>query len=180
MPNPWTAAWEEAEASVAPDVVVYQTVEILHPAFTDLIKGAFSVRAVAETTEDQIFRLENGAPLNGGEDVEFKAIPFTSELPEIVEGKTPECAFSIDNVGEELQPYLEAAAQIRADMICVLRQYRSDDHTEPCFGPMFFVIKNVTVSGAKITGTAKIDDLSNRKFPNRFYNMAEYKALTGG
>lgn len=180
MPDPWTDAWAEAEVTGTPGVEVYQTLELIHPAFVDAIEGAFSIRAVAETYVDQKFTLEPGAPLNGGEEVDFKAIPFSSDMPEIVEGKTPECTISVDNVGEELEPYIEAAAQMRADMIAILRQYRDDDRSEPCYGPVFFVIKNVTVTGSTVTGTAKIDDLANRKFPSRFYNLGEYKALTGG
>lgn len=176
MADVWTAAWEEAEASVPPTILVYHTLELQHPAFTDGVTP-FAVRAVAGDYKDQTFTLEVGATLNGGEAVLFKAIPFYSEMPEVSEGKTPEIKITIDSVGEEIIPYLEAATQIRADMISIYRQYRSDDLTAPCYGPVEFLIKQVTLKSSTIEGVAKIDDLVNRKFPSRVYTLTEYPGL---
>lgn len=178
MSDPWTDAWEEAEASVPATVEVFQTLELQHLAFVDVDTGPFSVRAVAGTAFDQMFTIEEGAVLNPGETVAFKAIPFYSEMPEFQEGKTPECSIKIDSVGEEMIPYLEEATKVRSDMIAIFRQYRSDDLTAPCYGPVQFLIKQVTLKSSTIEGTAKIDDLVNRKFPKRVYTYSEYPGLT--
>jgi len=177
MSDPWTAAWEEAEASVPPTVDIFSTIELQHVAFVDIIDGPFSVRAVAGTAIAQTFRIEPGADLDGGADVVFEPIPFYSELPEVSEGTTPTCKVIIDSVGDELIPYLEAATQVRADMIAIFRQYRSDDLTIPCYGPCQFLVKQVSLKGSTIEGVAKIDDLANRKFPSRVFTLSEYPGL---
>jgi len=175
--EPWTAAWEEAEASNPTGLVVYHTIELIHPEFVDDITGPFSVRAVNGTANDQTFTLEAGAPLNGGEAVVFKAIAFTDDLPEFAEGQTPTCTLAVDGVGDEITPYLDAVVSVRADMTCIYRQYRSDDFTEPCFGPVQFVIKKITVKQARLEGTAQLKNLSNLKFPNKVFTYDEFPGL---
>ena len=180
MPDPWTAAWEEAEVSVPPEVYFYYTLELQHPAFVDLVEGAFAARVVTGTPDDQLLTLEAGAELNGGEEVNFQAVMFWAELPEFAEGKTPESAISIDNVVDVIGPYLEAAVTLRADMKAIYRVWRSDDRDEPCYGPIEFIIKNIQVKGTRLEGTAKIDDLSNKKFPNKVYTFNQFPGLMNG
>lgn len=179
MSEPWTAAWEEAEASNPPGIDIYHTLELLHPAFVEA-SVPFSVRCVSGTGETKDFTLEAGAPLNGGEIVTFDPIPFKDELPEFAEGQTPTCKVSVDSVGEELIPYLEAATQTRADLTAIYRQYRSDDTTEPCYGPVQFVVKKVTLVGTRLEGQAQLKNLSNLKFPNKVFTLDEFPGLANG
>lgn len=176
MADPWTAAWEEAQASVPATIEVYHTLELQHSAFV-VLAVPFAVRAVAGDYADQTFRIEVGAALDGGADVVFKAIPFYTEFPEVSEGTTPSCRITIDSVGDEIIPYLEAATKVRSDMVAIYRQYRSDDRTAPCYGPIEFRIKQASLKSSTIEGIAKIDDLANRKFPRRVYQLTEYPGL---
>jgi hypothetical protein len=177
MSDPYTAAWEEAEASVSPEVLVYSTLEFQHTAFLDENEDPVAIRIVNDTTEDESFTIEAGATFNPGEEVVFQAVPFRSDAPEFDEGRMPECQITIDNAGRELIPRLEAAVQMRADLIVIFRQYRSDDRTEPCYGPVQFVMRKVKVSGAAVTGTAQLDDLSNSKFPRKVYDPNSFPGL---
>lgn len=179
MSDPWTAAWEEAEASAPPGIKVYDTLELIHPAFIDE-SGPFSVRAVTRVKDDMNFTLEAGAPLNPGQSVVFRAINFFSERPEFAEGVTPQCEVIVDNVGRELMPYLETMVGTRANLTAIYRQYRSDDLTEPCYGPVEFQIKKVTVSMTRVQGTAMLDNLSNTKFPKKLFTLNEYPGLMNG
>lgn len=176
MADPWTEAWEEAEASAPPGVQIYATLELQHPIF---VEGStpFAIRVVAGSPNDELFTLEPGAILNGGQEVNFQAVPFFAERPQYEEGKTPESMITIDNVARILTPYLEDAVLTRADMTAIYREYRSDDRTEPCYGPVQFLVKNVKVTGTQVTGAARIDDLANRKFPNKVYTINEYPGL---
>jgi len=144
MSDPWTEAWEEAEASVPPGVLIFYTLELQHPSFVE-DSVPFVVRIVTGVFEDQVFTIENTAEYNPGEDVTFSAVEFYAERPELSEGKPPTCNIVVDNVVELLSPYLEAATQYRADMIAVYREYRNDDTSEPCYGPVEFVIKKIIV-----------------------------------
>jgi hypothetical protein len=175
--EPWTAAWEEAEASNPTGVVTFHTIELIHPEFVDDDTGPFSIRAVNGTPDPQTFTLEAGAPLNGGQAVVFSPIAFSDDLPEFAEGQAPSCQLAVDGVGDEISPYLENVVSVRADLICIYRQYRSDDLTEPCYGPIQFVVKKVTLKQARLEGTAQLKNLSNLKFPNKVFTYDEFPGL---
>jgi hypothetical protein len=77
----------------------------------------------------------------------FTAIPFHADFPEFAEGKVPETRVVVDNVSRELVPHIERAIQFRADLIAIYREYRSDDLSAPCYGPIDFIVRNITMSG---------------------------------
>lgn len=177
MTDVWTAAWEEAEATNPPGIDTYDTLELRHEVFLDDDDQPFGVRVVNGSTDDIMLTLEEGSLLNGGETVKFKAIAFQAERPEFADGTTPSCKISVDNVGDELQPYLEEAVQVRSDLIAIYRQYRSDDTSEPCYGPVEFTIKRVTVSSTRIEGNATLDNLANKKFPTLLFTFEDFPGL---
>lgn len=178
--EPWTDAWAEAEATNPPGVDIYHTLELIHPAFVDDLTGPFSVRAINGVTEDVNLTLEDGAPLDGGLEVTFKPIPFQDDLPEFAEGQTPTCKISVDNIGEEVSEYLEDATAVRADLVAIYRQYRSDDTSAPCYGPIQFVVKKVTLKSTRLEGQAQLKNLSNLKFPNKVFTYDEFPGLASG
>jgi hypothetical protein len=178
MAEPWNAAWEEAEATAPPQVTVYNTIELQHPAFLSGSPLAeVPIRCVTGVHDATNFGIEDGAVFNGGEMAAFQAIPFFAERPEFAEGRTPECDITIDNIAREVSGYLEAAVQVKADLVAIFRQYRSDDVTEPCYGPIEFVIRKVTVRGTSVTGKARLDDLANKRFPSTVYSVDEFPGL---
>lgn len=175
MTDPWTAAWAEAAASCPTSHLVYETVELQHPAFVEM-GSPIALRFVLDK-EERDLGIEAGAAFNPGTMQPFTPINFSASQPEFAQGKVPECKIVIDNVGRQLMPYLNAAVRVRADLNLVFRQYRSDDVSEPCYGPVQFVIRNVRITGARVEGTAKLADLANAKFPTRAYTTAEFPAL---
>jgi hypothetical protein len=177
MTDPWTPAWEEAQASVPAEVDVFATLELQHPAFLDDNDQPMALRIVADASDDELFTIEEGADFNAGEVALFKAIPFWAETPELAEGKTPSCRIVVDNVARELTPHLERAVTIKADLVVLFRQYRSDDRTEPCYGPISFVMRKVKVNGQSVSGLAQLDDLTNRIFPRNVYTVTEFPGL---
>lgn len=179
MSDPWNAAWEEAEASPAPGYVVYHTLELQHPAFTE-DGEEFPVRVVNGANEEVELGIEAGADFNAGENVMFEPVAFDADSPEIGQAKVPECKLTIDNVGELIMPYLEEAVGYKANMKVIYRQYRSDDPTVPCYGPTEFLMKIISASGTRLSGTARLEDLNNRKFPNLFYTIQKFPGLSNG
>jgi hypothetical protein len=176
MSDPWTPAWEEAEATAPPGVIVYHTIELQHPAFLqDDVQ--IPIRCVTGVADDMSFGIELGAVFDAGAMATFTAIPFFAERPEFAEGKAPSCDVTVDNIGRELVPYLEAAIQVKADLAVIYREYRSDDLTAPCYGPIRFVMRKVRVVGTTVVGTAQLDDLANRKFPYKTYTVNEFPGL---
>lgn len=178
--DPWNDAWAEAEATAPPGVIIYPTLELIHPAFIDPVTlQQITIKCVTGTYTDQTFTLEQGAPVGGGLPVLFKAIPFAAERPTYEEGRTPETLITVDNVAREIIPYLEQAVIMRADVVTIYREYLSDDATQPAYGPVQFVMKQVKVSGTQVQGTAQIDDLANRKFPRLVYTINDFPSLIG-
>lgn len=171
------AAWEEAQASAPPQVVVYHTLELQHPGFLDETgENQIPVRVVTLVSDDMDFGIEDGATFNAGEMAPFRAVMFEAGQPEFGEGKVPETTVTVDNVTRELMPHLRRAMTYRADLKVLYRQYRSDDLSEPCYGPTEFVMRNVVVKGTRMTGTARLDNLANRKF-GLVYTIEEFPGL---
>lgn len=175
MSGPWTDAWAEAEASCPVDVDVYSTLELQHPAFVES-GSPIALRFVLDV-QPRLLGIEAGALFNGGTTQSFVPIAFEASRPEFAQGRVPECRVAIDNVARELMPHLNAAVRVRADLIVLFRQYRSDDMGEPCYGPVEFVIRNARITGTRVEGTAKLADIANMSFPRRTYSRAEFPAL---
>lgn len=168
-------AWAEAVASCPTDVQTISTIELQHPQFAE--DGApVALRFVLDAV-DRVLGIETGALFGGGESVPFSACAFAAEYPEVAEGQVPRCKISVDNVSRHLTPHLNAAVQVRADLALIYREYRSDDVSEPCYGPVRFTVREVTVTGTRVEGIATLKDLTNSKFPRRVYTRKLFPGL---
>ena len=174
----WTDAWAEAEATCVVTSLTFDTLELQHPAFLDG-ETVIPLRFVCDV-EPRTFTIEDGAVFDENTAVDFQPIAFEAEFPEFADGKIPEVRVAVDNVAQELMPYLEAAVQVRADLKVLVRQYREDDTSAPVYGPVEFVIRQVTVSGARVEGIARLEDLTNMKFPSLVYTRSLFPALMMG
>ncbi|HQS08714.1 MAG: hypothetical protein B7Y12_02205 [Rhizobiales bacterium 24-66-13] len=175
MSDPFTAAYAEAEASCPIDALSFVTLELQHPSFVE--DGIQIALRFVLDVRPRSFGIEVGALFGGGTMQAFTPVAFRAERPEFGQGKVPQCRVTIDNVARQLTPYLNAAVTVAADLILVYREYREDDVSEPCYGPVEFVVKQVVASGASVTGTASLADLTNKKFPSRVFSRAEWPAL---
>lgn len=178
MSVPYTDAWAEAEASCPVDVLVFNTIELQHVAFLEM-GSPIALRFVLDA-EPRNFGIEAGALFNPGSVQAFRPAAFQSSLPTFAEGRMPECTIAVDNVARYLTPYLNAAVQVRADLVVVFRQYRSDDLSAPCYGPVEFRVRNVRILGTRVEGTASLADLPNMLFPDATYSRAAFPALQQG
>jgi len=175
MAEPWTDAWAEAEASCPQDALVFDTIELQHVTFE--IDGSPVALRFVRDVEERSFGIEETATYNPGQTVAFAPSAFQADLPTVGEKQIPECKITVDNVARDLMPYIEAAVTVRSDLTIVLRQYREDDPSEPCYGPVAFILRQVTVTGTRVEGTARLENLVNVKFPRRVYTRSEFPAL---
>ncbi len=175
MPVTWDEAWAEAEASCIVDQQIFETIELQHPAFVEG-ETAIPLRFVLDV-EPRMLGIEDGATFNAGETVEFMPIAFEASTPDFAEAQVPECKVVVDNVGRDLMPHLEAAVQVRADLVVILRRYLEDDMSGPFYGPVQFMIRQVRVTGSRVEGRARLEDLTNMKFPSRTYTRSQFPAL---
>lgn len=103
--NTLSEALKEAYASAPSEVVLLHTLELRHPAFVDDKGNPTAIRIVRDN-KNYTCRLEDTAPLNPGEDVEFQALAFDLELPPVEAIPVPEITLSIDNVSTEIIKYI--------------------------------------------------------------------------
>lgn len=174
MPISVTQAWAEAAVTVPKDEVMLPTVEIHHPAFLE--NGIRTAVRCVRNTEDMTFRLEVGAPLNSGEDVLFKAIPFEIEYPRIGPLGV-ESSITLDNVNRDVAKYLEAAVSLNEPVKVMFRGYVVSDPTTVGQGPYTLAMRNVTRTGTSLQGKLIVASPGELKFLRRVYGMTEFPSL---
>ncbi|MPS48553.1 DUF1833 family protein [Methylobacillus sp.] len=173
MPNPnISEALKEAYASAPSNVVVIDTIEIMHPAFSEPIR-------VASGYEPIDARLEQTATVNPGEIVTFQPFAFELKLPEVFERGVPELELKIDNVSLEIIRNVELAMPQPELLQLVYRAYLSTDllngpHNSP---PLRLTITQIEADAMTVTAKASVGEFINKKFPNEEYTDAVYPNL---
>lgn len=174
MPITATQAWEEAAATVDASEVMLPTLEIIHSVFVEDGRPA-PIRAV-RNNEDLPFRLEDGAPLNSGKTVTFKAVPFGIDYPRI--GKLGvEAPIWIDNVNREVSRYLEPATKLNESVVVIFRGYLKSDPTTVGHGPFRLLLRNVKRKGSKLEGTLTIADPTRLRVMREIFDNARFPSL---
>lgn len=175
MSDPWSEEYEIAIAANDKTVVALETIELHHSAIVENGRRG-AVRAVNDT-QDHIFRLEQDAPLDGGQDVEFTAIPFTWGHPSVAEGQAPQADLRVDNVERELEPYLDQIETSFEPIIVIYRVYLSNRGTVVDKGPFRFVLKEIATDNGSVSGKVEIASPQNLKFGTRVYSADEFASL---
>ncbi|WP_321504038.1 DUF1833 family protein [Breoghania sp.] len=174
MSDEWSAAVEEAYAS-ATSTVVLHTVELRHPGFVE-DGNVIAIRLVADEA-DHAFLLEDAAPMDGGQTVNFLSLPFGFEPPSSAEGQVPQVKFWVDNASRQILPHLEEAVNIRAPIELTYREY-----IVGMDGPQTLVdgieLSRISVNGQRATATARLNDWQDRLFPARLYDIETFRTLT--
>ena len=171
-------ALKEAYASAPSDVILLHTLELRHPAFMDDGGIRTAIRVVRDHVNHRC-RLEDTAPLNGGEEVEFLAMAFDLELPSVNTTPLPEITLTLDNVSREIMDYLDVAIEGQDMIEMTYRPYLSDDLSCPQMNPpITLVITDITADVMKVTATARMMDIGNKSFPAENYTSKKYAGLT--
>lgn len=174
MPIAATQAWAEAAATVDATQVMQVTLEMIHSQFVE--NGQPSpIRAVMDT-QDQTFRLDEGAPLNAGQRVLFKAVPFGIEYPRI--GKLGiEAPIWIDNVNREVARYLEPATTLNESVVVIFRGYLASDPDTVGHGPFRLLLRSVKRKGARLDGTLTMANPTKLRVLREIYDSQRFPAL---
>lgn len=176
MPDPaLSAAIKEAYASAPSDVVIVDTLEIRHPAFTVPIRVTTQYAPISA-------RLEGSAPLNAGSVVEFQPFAFDFVLPEVVDTGIPELQITIDNVSKEILQHIELAMPQPEKLEVTYRAFLSNDllggpQNDP---PLHMTISSIEADAMAVRAKATIADFMNKKFPGENYTDTKFPGLTIG
>lgn len=158
-------AIKEAYASAPADVVIYHTLEINHPAFSEPIY-------VVRDFQDLNANLEDGTP------VTFLRFAFNLVKPEVSATGVPQCTVEIDNVSRDILANVQLAMGSTSLITMTYREYISTDLTGPQNDPpMTMVLSNITADVFKVRATASFGDLNNKRFPNEEYTAERFPGL---
>jgi hypothetical protein len=175
MADFWTPEYAINMASDDKTDVAMETLELHHPAFVE-DGQQIAVRAVNQL-KDKVLTLDLGAPLQPGQAVTFTAIPFLFDFPSFEEGRAPEATVTVDNIGREIDKYLDAAETMYTELVCIYRVYMSSDPTTVAFGPFRFVMREVDTKGASVSGSVTVANAQNLKFLRRLYTSDQFSSL---
>lgn len=174
MPNNvWSEALKEAYATAPTDVVIVNTLELRHPAFTE------PIRVVADYVAIEAL-LESTAPLNPDEIVTFQPYQFDFQLPEVIDSGIPELIINIENISREIIRNIELAVPQTDKVEVTYRAYLNTDlvshgpHNDP---PLHLTITNIQAKSTTIESRASIVDFVNKKFPSEEYNDVRFPGL---
>jgi len=174
MPDPaLSAAIREAYASAPVETIIYHTLEIWHPSFSDPIR-------VVRDRDPLDARLEAGAPRDAGAVVTFAAYAFDVIPPEQTTTGAPQCVIEIDNVSREISSAIDLAVSEPDPITVIYRAFLSDaldegPETDP---PLELTLITVTADMFKVRATAGFPDLLNRAFPDLRYTAEDFPGLT--
>ena len=158
-------ALKEAYASSPADVVIYHTLEINHPAFSEPIY-------VVRDYQDLNANLEDGTP------VTFLRFAFNLVKPEVSATGVPQCTVEIDNVSRDILANVQLAMGSTALITMTYREYISTDLSGPQNDPpMTMVLSNIQADVFKVRATASFGDLNNKRFPNEEYTAERFPGL---
>jgi len=169
----------EAYASCPVDEgIILYTIEFLHPT---LDAPARVVRWPITGNELQKFslRLEEEAPKNPGEYVDFIAVPFEVTVPAQEENAPGEFRIKIENVGAVLTKTLMDAVRQREPIRIIFREYLKNIPETPQLVYTDFSISKATVNNNSVEATASMIDWLLRPY-GRIYTPTDFPGLVRG
>lgn len=172
MPDPtMSQALKEAYASAPTGVIIYHTLELRHPAFTQ------PIRVVRDYT-DLTATLEASAPANPGQAVLFTSFAFDFIKPEQSHDGVPRMTIVIDNVSRLITASLDQALTTTDPLAATYREFISTDLTGPQNDPpLHMEILSVTGDVFQVRAVAGFADLVNRRFPTEEYGADRFPGL---
>lgn len=181
----FSEALQEAYASAPADEFIIETLELIHAAFVDDDNLPDSIRVCLDN-QSHMLKLEDNAPLKGGQVVLFEPLALDVTLPEQKEGTLGELTLSFDGVPPEYLEKLDSAVGLRSSALLIYREWVAihdkETGTYTADGPPDFVlgdmtIKRIRASQTSIEATATFIDLLNRGFPRRKFTREDFPGL---
>ena len=123
---------------------------------------------------------EVGAPLHGGVQVQYEALPFEFVRPKEADGGAPpEIMLAIDNVSREVMKYVAQTTGSLEVTTATLREYLSSDtgapHTEP---PLTLEITAVTANLDRVQAKASFGRIADTRFPADVFDNKRFPGIT--
>jgi len=169
MPFSYDDATREAYAAAPADTVLLDSLEFLHPAFTQPMR-------VVNNTESITAPLEIDAPADPGASVLFVALAFKIELPD-VDSTSGELQMSIDNISEEIGNALTLASSSQTKVTVVYRGCEVRNGVARLGGRWVLSLTEAKSNVFTATAAATFGDIVNTPFPGLDYTTTEFPGL---
>lgn len=168
----------ESYASAVQYTILLYTLEFNHDAFS---QPARVCRWSAASPQPEKFycKLEDDAPYNPGEIVEFIGLPFEVQFPDKTDGNAGEFQFKVNGIGFELDADLEAAALSGGKITAILRIYvkgYEDKGPEEVWRNINIKSPSIDATTGDVTANGSFFDWINRTFGYN-YTPGKYPAL---
>lgn len=168
----------ESYASATQETILLYTLEFNHKAFSQPARVC-RWSAARSQPEKFLCKLEDGAPFNPGEVVEFIGLPFEVQFPDKVDGNAGEFQFKINGVGFELDADLEEAALSGGKITAILRIYVKGEELcgpEEVWPGIDIKSPSIDATTGDVTANGSLFDWINRTFGYN-YTPGKYPAL---
>jgi hypothetical protein len=175
MPDPGlSAAIAEAYASAPDGVVILDTLEVWHPAFTTPLRIVADGRVLDA-------RIEADATRDAGAVTSFIPLAFRLRPPESTPDAPGVLEAEIDTAGREIVAEIDAAVVTLDPIEIVWRRYIADAALD---GPDYVVrgltLRSVSAGVMRMTAQAAWADLVNERFPRLSYGRDRFPTLEYG
>lgn len=168
----------ESYASAVQETILLYTLEINHKSFSQPARVC-RWSAASPTPERFLCKLEDDAPYDPGQIVEFIGLPFEVSFPDKTDGNAGEFQFKVSGVGFELDADLEEAALSGGKITGILRIYvKGHEHEGPEEVWHGIDIKSPSIDAATgdVMANGSFFDWINRTFGYN-YTPGKYPAL---
>ncbi|HAG52434.1 MAG TPA: hypothetical protein DCL21_01470 [Alphaproteobacteria bacterium] len=172
----YSEALKEAYASVPTDTIVYSTLEIRHPHFSDEEGNPMSIYLVRDCADLEA-TIEQGHPIDSGKLVTFKSCPFGMPKLSKEPGVIPQVKITIDNISGDINKHLEMAVSEEIPIKVIYREYINKDLTEPSTVPLVFEIKDTDVNPFIVVFTCKSHVFTDVAVPSVEYTSKNFPNL---
>lgn len=167
-------AIKEAYATAPSDEVIYHTLELRHPAFSQPIR-------VVRDHDDLTAFLEATAPEDPGAEVTFVGFAFDFKKPELGTDGVPQLTIEMDNVSRDIVANVELAMTTSDLIKATYREYIASDLAGPQNDPpMHMTIRTINADVFRVRATAGFGDFANKLWPRELYTSERFPGLIPG
>ncbi len=173
MPDPTlSAAIKEAYATAPADEVIYHTLELWHPAFSEPIR-------VVRDNQSIDAKLEATAPRNAGAIVPFVAYAFDVVPPDQISTGLPQCVIEIDNVSRDIVAQIDAAVAGDGEITVIYREYLASGLAAgpENLPPLTMTVTQISASPTRVRAVAGFANMMDRRFPALDYDLETFPGL---
>jgi len=158
---------KEVYASVGPSIVL-ETLELNHHTFPETFR-------IVRDNNPWDLGIENGGPV-----VTFSPHAFNVVPPKKSDKGAQSLQIQIDNVDRTVVDLIEGTQDgTNTPIDVVYRIFLSTATSEPQDAPLRLSLFNVSITNNQVSGTARRDDIVNRKFPRVVYDRKFISLFSG-